>query len=140
MTKHLLHICECYVSFQLWLENWKLLLLALELFRFFCVEVANSTSETKEQGMWLWDMSLLNHLKNSKSLPILSLGFTHEFFWFSNCYMVKRLPRLKSMYFSVEGFSHCTKIDINYKLKPDQCLCFYICGKLIIKLVWDNSV
>lgn len=54
MTKHLLHICELYMSFQLRLDELiELMALASELLE-FSLEIAYSTSEAKEQGTWLW--------------------------------------------------------------------------------------
>lgn len=50
MTKHLLHISECYMSFQQRLEE----LTECAGFGETSLEIANSTSEAKEQEMWLW--------------------------------------------------------------------------------------
>lgn len=55
MTKRLLHICECYMSFQLRLEELVALVsVLLGVFFFFFLKTAFSKSEAEEQGMWLW--------------------------------------------------------------------------------------
>lgn len=50
MTEHLLHVCECYMSFRPRLEE------LIESFSeplAIVLAIADSTSEVEEQGMWL---------------------------------------------------------------------------------------